>query len=103
LGFFNREYDAVVQTNPPDQQKCYCEVALQPGFDCGLLGWRPDDPEAFQLRLIKKIYSALRRDWGQDRNDHLALDLVICPAEAQWIVKALKANIRHESIIAAKE
>ena len=103
LGFCTIEDDdAVVQTNPPIQQKCYCELALQPGSDCSVVEWRPDDPEAFLIAIVKKLYGALRKDWGQGDEGHLCLELAICPAEAVWIAKALKANLRQESTKAAK-
>jgi hypothetical protein len=103
LGFCSPEdADAVVQANPPNQQKCYCQVVWEPGFGCALVEWRPDDPEAFQVSLIKKIFGALRGYWGEPEGGHLSLDLDICPAEALWIAKSLKANIRKQSIKAAK-
>jgi hypothetical protein len=94
LGFFSPEDP--VETNPPNQ-KCYCEVALGGGYDGDLGEWRPDDPEVFQRVLIKKIYSALRRDWVEGADGNLSLEMVVCPAEALWIAKALKANIHKKS------
>jgi len=91
LGFFNPEDS---ETNPVKQAKCFCEGAFQPGCSA-LVEWRPDDPEAFQLRLIKKIYRGLRGYWGEGDNGHLSLDLAICPAEALWIAKSLKSRIKR--------
>jgi hypothetical protein len=85
------------------QQKCYCEAALQPGFNCGLGEWKPDDPQAFQRGLIKKLYSALRLDWEEGRDGNLILELTICPAEALWMGKALKSDIRKGPIKATKK
>jgi hypothetical protein len=76
-------------------EKCYCEVALQDGYDCALIEWKPEDPKAFQQAIVNKIESALMNDWGEDRSGKLCLpDMIVCPAEALWIAKALKANIK---------
>jgi hypothetical protein len=88
LGFLS------VQTNPPIQQECYCE--RQPG-GCGLVEWKPLHPRAFQVGLVKKLDSALRRDWREGDDGHMSLEMVVCPAEALWIAKALKANIHKKS------
>ena len=75
------------------QEKCYCEVALQDGYNCDLNEWTPEDPKAFQQAIVKKIEHALAADWGQDRSGRLRLpDLIICPAEALWIARALKVE-----------
>jgi len=75
------------------QEKCYCEVALKDGYNCGLGEWRPADPKAFQQSIVKKVDRALMEDWGPDRSGNLCLpDLILCPAEALWIVQALKDN-----------
>ena len=80
------------QTIQPQPEKCYCEAALEDGYNCDLGEWRPENPKTFQQAIVKKIEHSLREDWGEDRSGKLCLpDLVICPAEALWIVQALKA------------
>jgi hypothetical protein len=79
----------------PQQQECYCEVALQEGYNCGLDDWRPEHPKAFLQGIVQKLEDAIMEDWAPDRSGKLCLpDVVICPAEALWIAQSLRKSIK---------
>jgi hypothetical protein len=84
-----------IERKPQLTEECYCVAAQRPEFDCALVEWGPKDPRAFQSAMLRKLEVALKQDWWEDRDGNICLpDLVICPAEALWMVRSLNKCLR---------